>query len=673
MKLLKFIFLLIILISGTTKVFGQITGNGQGKAWVILTSEYNTSPFNQTTDVNIYFDGSDYNGNITSVQFRIGYDGDAFTEVSSIENLLGSEYIINYNDDTAGNTVLVSIVYSGSSSTQTISDGAIITIKYTNIPESLIYSQEQNRSSFNFSGFTPIGSNSLGNDVTLASLNHGGQVKIPHRRYYGFVQDYATKTGIPNLEYRLIKDSGQGTTGTLQTVLSNNQPTLTQNTGYYELVYYEHYYGYYVAGSTKFSLFFKTEDVSGVTSSNPPALSTTDSYLQLRYATQKETFSPIQLLASDVNQSHTSTIADAYSSFARFSSRFPSWLPLGPGGYRDVMVIDPKNIKYLEHESTAVTQLGIGPLGFKPKMTNWTYVLEDYINYDGPNSHAGQDQFEKDIYVVLMGDVNQTGLGGLVKPGSANKMINIAGSDTTSTIDTMFVNLPDIEGAVGEYVFVPVEVNTKDVPVGSFGFRLNYNSEVIEFIEATSAALSSSWMLYFNADSLNVLDFGGMDGSGGDFPIVTDEFGTMLRLKFKILNNRQTRVPLEFSGNKTAGDIEGRDMVVKVTSGEVSTNGVIIPVTPPVVLPDVIDLKHNYPNPFSTSTTIGIDIPSGGSDVILDVYDTLGRYVTTVFKGRLIAGTHEFNFDGRNLTSGLYIYRLRTSEKVLTKKMILIK
>jgi flagellar hook assembly protein FlgD len=147
----------------------------------------------------------------------------------------------------------------------------------------------------------------------------------------------------------------------------------------------------------------------------------------------------------------------------------------------------------------------------------------------------------------------------------------------------------------------------------------------------------------------------------------------MLRLKFKILNNRQTRVPLEFSGNKTAGDIEGRDMVVKVTSGEVSTNGVIIPVTPPVVLPDVIDLKHNYPNPFSTSTIIGIDIPSGGSDVILDVYDTLGRYVTTVFKGRLIAGTHEFNFDGRNLTSGLYIYRLRTSEKVLTKKMILIK
>lgn len=648
----------------------QTTGNGQGKAWVVLTSNYNTSPFNPTTDVDVFFDGSDYNGHITSVQFRIGYDGNAFTAVDSIVNLLGNQYIINYNDDTDNNSVLVSIVYIGSSSTQSIPDGAIITIKFTNIPPALIYTQEQNRSSFNFSGFTPIGSNSLGNDVTLASLNHGGAVRIPHRKYFGFVQDYRTKTGIPNLEYQLIKNSGPGILGNIQTVLSSQQPTQTNVYGYYELVYYEHFYGYFMEGQTEFSFLFKTEELSGTTSSNPPALSTTDSYLQLRFATGKETYLPIQLLASDVNQSHTSSIADAYSSFARFSNRFSNWQSLGPGGYRDVMIIDPKDVKYLEHESSTVTQLGVGPLGFKPKMTNWTYVLKNYIDYDGPNSHTGQHQFEKDFYVVLMGDVNGSGLGGQPKPGTPLKVLSDNAMDTT---DTVFVTLPTISGAVGETVLVDVSMNTRNVGVSSFGLQLNYNSSVIEFLGANVSALPSSWMLYFNSDSLNVLDFGGMDGSGGDFPIKTNDKKTLIELKFKILNNTQIEVPLIFSDTKTAGDVFGNDMVVSSKDGVLNTNGTTTPITPPVELPSSINLNPAYPNPFNPSTNIQVDIPQGGREVQIIVSDIMGRVVSVLFEGRLIAGTHTFRFNADNLSSGIYIYQLRSVNEVLTKKMTLIK
>lgn len=665
-KLLLIIGILLLPILS----LGQTIGNGQGKAWVVLTSDYNTSPFNSTTDVDIFFDGSDYNGNITSVQFRIGYDGNAFTEVDSIVNLLGNQYVINYNDDTDNNRVLVSIVYIGSSSTQTIQDGAIATIKFTNIPPALIYTQEQNRSSFNFSGFTPIGSNSLGNDVTLASLNHGGNVRIPHRRYFGFVQDYRTKTGIPNLEYQLIKNSGPGITGTLQTVLSNQQPTQTNVYGYYELIYYEHYYGYFVEGQTEFSFLFKTEELSGTTSSNPPALSTTDSYLQLRYATDKETYLPIQLLASDVNQSHTSTIADAYSSFARFSSRFSNWQNLGPGGYRDVMIIDPGDVKYLEHASNTATQLGIGPLGFKPKMTNWTYVLKNYIDYNGPNSHSGQHQFEKDIFVVLMGDVNGSGLGGQPKPGTPLKTVSNVMVDTT---DTMFVTIPDVGGAVGEIVFVDLGINTKNVGVSSFGLQLNYNSSVIEFLGADVAALPSSWMLYFNSDSLNTLDFGGMDGSGGDFPIKTNDEKTLIQLKFKILNNTQIEVPLIFGDNKTAGDVRGNDMVVVSNGGILNTNGISTPINPPVEFPTSINLSPAFPNPFNPSTNIQVEIPQGGSEVKLIVYDGMGRVVRTIFEGRLIGGTHNFRFDATDLSSGIYIYQLRSMDGIFTKKMTLIK
>lgn len=648
----------------------QITGNGQGKAWVVLTSNYNTSPFNSTTDLNVFFDGADYNGHITSVQFKIGYDGNAFTAVDSIVNLLGNQYVLNYNDDADNNNVLISIVYTGSSSTQTMPDGAIVTLKFTNIPPALIYTQEQNRSSFNFSGFTPIGSNSLGNDVTLASLNHGGNIKIPHRRYFGFIQDYRTKTGIPNLEYQLIKNSGPGTTGTLQTVLSNQQPTKTNVYGYYELIYYEHYYGYFVEGQTEFSFLFKTEDLSGTTSSNPPALSTTDSYLQLRFATGKSTYLPIQLLASDVNQSHTSTIADAYSSFARFSNRFSNWQNLGPGGYRDIMIIDPKDVKYLEHENTTTTQLGIGPLGFKPKMTNWTYVLKNYIDYDGPNSHSGEDEFEKDFYIVLMGDVNGSGLGGQLKPGSSQKAVSSIEMDTT---DTMFVTLAEVGGAVGETVLVDFDIYTRNVGVSSFGLQLNYNSSIIEFLGANVAALPSSWMLYFNSDSLNTLDFGGIDGSAGDFPIQTSDKKTLIQFKFKILNNTQIEVPLIFSDTKTAGDILGNDMEVVSKDGILNTNEIPTPIIPPVDFPKAINLSSAYPNPFNPSTNIQVDIPQGGSEVEITIYDGMGRVVSTLFEGRLIGGTHTFRFNAENLASGIYIYQLRSVDGVIAKKMALVK
>jgi hypothetical protein len=647
----------------------QTNGNGQGKPWVVLTSQYNTSPFNTTTDVDVYFDGSDYSANVTSIQFRIGYDGTAFTSVNTVVNLLGSSYVINFNDDIDANTVLVSVVYTGSSSTQTIPDGAFVTIKFNNTPAALLYNQEQNRSAFNFSGFTAIGSNSLGNDITLSTLNHGGTIKIPHRRYFGFVQDYHTNTGIPNLEYQLIKNAGPGVTGTVQTVLSGQTPTKTNIHGYYELVYYEHFYGYFVDGTTQFSFLFKTEELSGTTSSNPPALSTTDSHLQLLYATNKQIYTPIQLLASDVNQSHTSTLADAYSSFARFSNRFANWQTLGPGGYRDVMIIDPKDKKFLEYEVLTQTQLGTGPLGFKPKMTNWTYVLQNYVDYSGPNSHAGQHQFQKDFFAVIMGDVNGTGLGGQPKPGT-NKIVTSTTQDTT---DTIFVTIPDLSGAVGEYSSVEVKMNTRGVNISSFGLQLNYNSEVLEFIQAQTYGIPSSWMLFFNADSVNVIDFGGMDGSGKNFPLKTNQDQSVLGLKFKIKNSTVIEVPLTFGSAKTAGDVNGKDVVVSTKDAVINTNGVPTPITQPVQLPSQIQLSNNYPNPFNPSTVITVAIPSGGESVSLIVYDSLGREVETIFRGRLVEGNHSFVFSSNTLPSGVYIYKLVGDTNIITKKMILLK
>ncbi|MEJ2506594.1 MAG: T9SS type A sorting domain-containing protein, partial [Ignavibacteriaceae bacterium] len=89
-------------------------------------------------------------------------------------------------------------------------------------------------------------------------------------------------------------------------------------------------------------------------------------------------------------------------------------------------------------------------------------------------------------------------------------------------------------------------------------------------------------------------------------------------------------------------------------------------------LPDELELKQNYPNPFNPTTTISFSIPQTG-EVVLTVYNALGELVKTVAKGFLEQGEYSFSFNAEGLTSGIYIYRLRISETILTRKMLLLK
>lgn len=83
-------------------------------------------------------------------------------------------------------------------------------------------------------------------------------------------------------------------------------------------------------------------------------------------------------------------------------------------------------------------------------------------------------------------------------------------------------------------------------------------------------------------------------------------------------------------------------------------------------------LAQNYPNPFNPGTTIRFSIPEA-THVELKIYDYTGRLVRTLIDERRNADFYEEPFDGSGLASGVYIYRLVTGNRVLTKKMTLIK
>ncbi len=89
-------------------------------------------------------------------------------------------------------------------------------------------------------------------------------------------------------------------------------------------------------------------------------------------------------------------------------------------------------------------------------------------------------------------------------------------------------------------------------------------------------------------------------------------------------------------------------------------------------LPKTFELLQNYPNPFNPTTIIKYSI-SEGSNVKLDITDTLGQRIKTLVDEHQSAGTYELKFDGTNLVSGVYIYSITANGKTLSKKMQLIK
>ncbi len=89
-------------------------------------------------------------------------------------------------------------------------------------------------------------------------------------------------------------------------------------------------------------------------------------------------------------------------------------------------------------------------------------------------------------------------------------------------------------------------------------------------------------------------------------------------------------------------------------------------------LPREFVLRQNYPNPFNPSTTIKYELPKS-SEVRLSIVDMLGREVSVLVNERKDAGVHEVRFDGLNLASGVYFYRMLAGDFVATKRMLVLK
>lgn len=113
--------------------------------------------------------------------------------------------------------------------------------------------------------------------------------------------------------------------------------------------------------------------------------------------------------------------------------------------------------------------------------------------------------------------------------------------------------------------------------------------------------------------------------------------------------------------NATEARIYGYDLTSPITSVESDE-----------ILPTEHLTIQNYPNPFNATTSIKYRVAST-ENVVLKIYDLLGREVTTLVNKRQTAGTYQVEFNGSNLASGVYVYKLQAGDYSSAKKFVLLK
>jgi len=156
----------------------------------------------------------------------------------------------------------------------------------------------------------------------------------------------------------------------------------------------------------------------------------------------------------------------------------------------------------------------------------------------------------------------------------------------------------------------------------------------------------------------------------------TDNFKVINQLPFTLVSKGTTQIEVVA---KPATDENIGDVLTIRSDSEDLGYGVQIVLNSNIInsitddpLTNDFTLLQNYPNPFNPSTKIEFNIPKSGM-VNLTIYDVLGREVATLVNKQMVSGYHSFEFDGSNLSSGVYFYKLKSGSFLDIKKMMLLK
>ncbi len=254
-----------------------------------------------------------------------------------------------------------------------------------------------------------------------------------------------------------------------------------------------------------------------------------------------------------------------------------------------------------------------------------------------------------------------------VKPDGSYKVENIitqgyyfvqAFSDYFMPSFYNFVNKPAVFWQQADSLYVSGSLSNVNVVMqrdssvggGKINGNVTVNSEAVSLSDVMILAKSTDHNLWYN--------FGFLKDSN-EFKISNLPYGNYKLFAQKIGFNNGVSTDLQISSSTTV------------------INGVSIPIFLSSVkggnlLPDEIQLYQNYPNPFNPTTLIKFELKER-EIVRVSVLNILGEEIRVLLSEEKGAGYHTIDFDGSDLTSGVYFYRIQVGNFIRTNKMILLK
>ena len=130
---------------------------------------------------------------------------------------------------------------------------------------------------------------------------------------------------------------------------------------------------------------------------------------------------------------------------------------------------------------------------------------------------------------------------------------------------------------------------------------------------------------------------------------------------------------MQFEGTSVSLSSDGTTAIVGAQgTAWVFTSTQTVVGDPAAEMPRQFDLEQNYPNPFNPATTIQFSIVNRQLTIV-KVFDVLGREAATLVNDVKEPGTYTVQFDGADLASGVYFYRLQAGDFTQTKRLVLLK
>jgi hypothetical protein len=187
-------------------------------------------------------------------------------------------------------------------------------------------------------------------------------------------------------------------------------------------------------------------------------------------------------------------------------------------------------------------------------------------------------------------------------------------------------------------------------------------------------------------DRLLPVEFGGFDAVAGDHEVTLNWSmrSEQDNARFDVERDGQVVAQVPSLGNSSSGHhytwidrtvSNGRSYSYTLFAADVNGNRTLLATqsaTPRGAVITEYALTGNYPNPFNPTTTFGYSLKDAGH-VTLNVYDLTGRLVSELVNTNQPLGSYNVTFNGTNLPSGIYYYRLNVNGFSATQKMVLMK